>query len=96
MPPPRMLDPGLSAQLQTPPADRLRTRAVTSEPGRTATWDVVGHPFRIVAIGRSWVVVPVGDRSRSVLIRADLLAHRFPTRTAALRTLGAVLAEQPA
>jgi hypothetical protein len=66
------------------------------EPGRSATWDVVAHPFRVVAIGFGWVVVPVGARSRRMLVRHDMLGRQFRTRTAALSALADAIAAERA
>jgi hypothetical protein len=70
---------------------RLRVRRLASQPGRTRTWEVIGHPFRLVALDTGWVVVPVGERSSRLLGRNDLLARPFRTRTEALDALGALL-----
>jgi hypothetical protein len=75
---------------------RLRVRRLASEPGRTGTWEVIGHPFRLVTLGSGWVLVPVGERSSRLLGRNDLLARRFRTRTEALDALGALLGEHAA
>jgi hypothetical protein len=75
---------------------RLRVRRLASEPGRTRTWEVIGHPFRLVALGSGWVLVPVGERSSRLLGRNDLLARPFRTRTEALDALDALLGQHVA
>ena len=75
---------------------RLRVQRLASEPGRTRTWEVIGHPFRLVALDTGWVLVPVGERSSRLLGRNDLLARPFRTRTEALDALGALLGEHAA
>jgi hypothetical protein len=70
---------------------RLQTIRVRGELGRRGTWQVVGHPFRVVALPTGWIVVPNGDPGRRLLLRHDLLARPFSSRTAALGALSAAL-----
>jgi hypothetical protein len=70
----------------------MRLERLSVSPGGPATWQVVGHPFRVVGVGPAWRVVAVGSHSRRVLIRHDLLGRPFSTRGAALHALGAALA----
>jgi hypothetical protein len=75
---------------------RLQTIRVRGELGRRGTWQVVDHPFRVVALPTGWIVVPHGDQSRRLLLRHDLLARPFSSRTAALRALSAALLNRTA
>jgi hypothetical protein len=74
---------------------RLRTNRVRGELGRRGTWQVVGHPFRVVALPAGWIVVPASDHGRRLLLRHDLLARPFSSRAAALRALNAALLSGP-
>jgi hypothetical protein len=56
-------------------------------PREVATWNVVGQPFRVVALPTGWLVVALDDRARRALIGHDLLGRRFSTRAAAVEAL---------
>jgi hypothetical protein len=61
-------------------------------PSDVATWNVVGQPFRIVALPTGWLVVAVDADPQRALIRHDLLGRRFQTRAAALEVLSSAVA----
>jgi hypothetical protein len=70
----------------------MRLERLSVSPGGPSTWQVVDHPFRVVALGPAWRVVAVGNQSRRLLDRHELLERPFSTRTAAVRALSAALA----
>jgi hypothetical protein len=87
---------GVLGGVQTEPETIRLTRAPTL-PGGSATWQVVGRPFRVVALDTGWLVIAVGGEARRALVRADLLGRPFPTRRAAASALSRLLAhERPA
>jgi hypothetical protein len=87
--------PDMSPAGRTRSQPRLRIKRVVGEPGRSGTWDVVAHPFRVVAITSGWLVIPRGDSSRRLLVRRDLLGRQFRTRRAALSALAGALTGEP-
>jgi hypothetical protein len=87
--------PDVSARSRARSQPRLRTKRVVGEPGRSGTWDVVAHPFRLVALGSGWLVIPRGDSSRRLLVRRDLLGRQFRTRSGALSALASALTGEP-
>lgn len=69
----------------------LRVERLAVLPGGSPTWQVVGQPFRVVAVGRAWRLVAVGTHNRDLLDDHDLLGP-FTSRGAALDALRAVMA----
>jgi hypothetical protein len=69
----------------------LRVERLAVLPGGSPTWQVVGQPFRVVAVGRAWRLVAVGAHNRDLLAEHDLLGP-FTSRGAALDALRAVMA----
>jgi hypothetical protein len=69
----------------------LRLARLHALHGGIPTWDVIGHPFRLVALGGGWLVVPAGGDARRLLARHGLLARPLRTRTAAVQALTTVL-----
>ena len=69
----------------------MRMERMSMLPGGQSTWQVVGHPFRVVAVDAAWRVVAVGDPARRVLATNGLLGRSFPSRGAAVEALGAIL-----
>jgi hypothetical protein len=71
---------------------KLKLTRLREKPRGIPTWAAAGRPFRLVALGSGWLVVPVGGDARRLLVRHDLLARPLPTRAAALQALSTVLA----
>jgi hypothetical protein len=73
---------------------KMRMERLSLPPGGPSTWQVVGHPFRVVAVGAAWRVVAVGDEGQRLLAHHDLVGRAFPTRVAAIEALSAVVSSE--
>jgi hypothetical protein len=70
---------------------KIRMERLSLPTGGPSTWQVVGHPFRVVAVGAAWRVVAVGDHGRRLLAQHDIVGRPFPTRVAAIEALSVVV-----
>jgi hypothetical protein len=80
---------------ETEPRLRL-TRLRLTPRGGLPTWSVIGHPFRLVESTGGWLVVPLDQDARGLLIRHDLLAQPWRTRSAAVQALTKAVAGRAA
>ena len=72
---------------------QVRVQRLSVSPGGPSTWQVVGHPFRVVALGAAWRLVALGTHARRLLDNHDLLERPYSSRGAAMKALGTILAE---
>jgi hypothetical protein len=71
----------------------VRVQRLSVSPGGPSTWQVVGHPFRVVALGAAWRLIALGTHARRLLDNHDLLERPFSSRAAAMKALSTVLVD---